>query len=695
MIRINKQLLLLVGFIILATSLTPIVVSAASNRFIGVQKVLRRMPETEPVLSFSISLASYSRVMKQSEIPQLQKIKSSLVYFSKAEVKGKIYFRLIMGNFSHSRDAINKLARVKKHFPDAWIYKRGQQEQTQLKKRLISVNKEPEPVVIAKVTKPKRINKQDQKKIDFAAKLLAQSRQLLLDGNYYRLVQVSEKIIETGSAVQQQKAMEYEGIARERQRKFSQAVAIYKRFLKLYPESEMAPRIKVRLQGLTTMNLNPKAKLVKRLRRKADESWNFNGSISQYYRDNVIDTTADGTDRINSSLLTDISFVARRKKDNTTWSYRFDGGIVNDFLDNTNSGDISRAMVRYSNGNRGYEIIGGRQTRTAKGVLGRFDGVVLNLTRNQDIVYTLYGGFPVASSSDGFDNSRNFLGGSVNIKPLEKMEMDIYLMQQNIDGLTDRQALGTEIQYRTDKGFLYGIFDYDTFYNELNDITAIANYRYSNELVFNLTYDYRNSPWLTTLNAIQSQSVATIKELQTLFTDEEIYQFAQDRTSKSHSLFFGTYYQIDKSHQIDASITLSSLDATVASGGVEVVDASQDLNILASYTINGFFQENDFTSFGTSLSDTSASKNISLRFRTRFKGRFGIRYDPRLQLDYRESKTSEVSQWILKPSIKLKYKLNRETSFEGSVGIDYSNFNLPELDDQKSYNLFLGYSYYF
>jgi len=76
-------------------------------------------------------------------------------------------------------------------------------------------------------------------------------------------------------------------------------------------------------------------------------------------------------------------------------------------------------------------------------------------------------------------------------------------------------------------------------------------------------------------------------------------------------------------------------------------------------------------------------------------GTTGFRYDPRLRLDYRKNKNSKVEQYIIKPTFKMTYKPNRKVSFEGSLGIEYSNFDLPGLNDQILYDLFVGYIYQF
>jgi len=550
------------------------------------------------------------------------------------------------------------------------------------------------PKVIPKLIKKKPAKKPVTKKIGFAEELLEQARQLFLDRNYARVIAVSEKVIEIGSPEQKQRAMEFAGIARERQRKFAQAVAIYTRFLDLYPDSKLAPRIKIRLTGLQTMRDDPRARLSK-IKRKADKNWNMYGSVSQFYRDDVVDRGEDGTQEINSSLVSDVNFFARRKTDKSSLVIRIDAGMVNDFIDKEDEARLSRAMVNYTNNESDYQIIGGRQSRTVKGVLGRFDGLVYKGLSNESFNYSVFTGFPVQSSFDSPDSDRVFFGSSINFEPLDNLEMDVYLVQQQIFDLTDRQAIGTEFQYRNDKGFLYGIIDYDVFYSNINNVTAITNYRFSDKLVFNVTYDYRNSPLLTTLNALQGQPVETIEELQGLFNEDEIYQLAEDRTSKSQNLFIGSNYQISADRQIYMSLSLSSIEETIESGGVAAAQATEDTNLSADYSGKGFFSEDDYTTLGFRLSDTSSAEIISLRARTRIAGSHNLRYDPRLRIDYRKSKTSEVNQTILKPSLKVTYKPNKKISFEGSLGIEYSDFDLPELSDQVQYDLFLGYIYRF
>jgi hypothetical protein len=494
--------------------------------------------------------------------------------------------------------------------------------------------------------------------------------------------------------VQVQRAMELSGIVRERQGEFQKAIDIYTSFLELYPDSKIASRVSDRLIGLRTMAQDPKKQLATDNQRTTAD-WELGGSISQFYWRETIDRENNDKDIINSAWETDIDFFARHKTDTSALLIRFDGGYSKDIEAGENRSRISRAMVNYINNTLNYEVTGGRQAYTAKGVYGRFDGLVFNTLTKSDINYSVSTGSPVRSSYDGIDTERKFIGTSLNLKLSEKSEIDFYLLHQKVSSLIDRQTIGTEMQYRNDNGALYGIIDYDIHFNDLNNVTAIGNYRYSNSLSLNMTYDYRNLPFLSTTNALQGQSVRTIQELEKIFSTTEIYQLAQDRTSKSQNLFLGSSYQIDSLHQLHLNMFLSSTKATVGSGGVSAIPAYDEVHLSLEYAIQEFFKKGDYSSLGAHLSSTTSSDVISFRARTRLPGSGSMYYDPRLRLDYRQSNRSDIKQWIVSPSIKLSYKPDRNLIIDAKLGIEYSDYDLPELADQKAYFIYLGYLYHF
>lgn len=666
---------------------------AATVNFIKVEAIIVKPQRPVEVLPYAINLESYPGPLKKKVVRYSVNIKSNLIYLVKVTVDKKLYYRLVAGNFKNRQQAGLALSRIKKYYPGAWINSRVGKERRQLARLLSPDNKKPpvQKTVVAKTAL------QGNSSTDSAsvAKFLDRARQEFLDGNYTRVLAIANKIIETGSTEQIQKAMELAGIAHERQNKFTLAIAIYTDYLNLYPDSALSPKIKNRLQGLKTMGLEPRSRIDPVKRRSADSDWNINGALSLYYRNDVIKTVNEDREIVNSALVTDLNLIARHKTDSGTLMIRFDGGIYSAIEDAETDSRIGHALVSYTNSESGYQLTGGRQLHTAKGVYGRFDGLVYKKLSQQGYNFSIYTGFPAQSSYDDVQTDRRFIGTSVHFRPFSRLEIDIYYLQQDIFGLTDRQALGTEFEYRRGRSYLFGIIDYDLFYDDLNNFTAIGSFSYSDKLELNLSYDFRNSPTLTTSNALQGQMVESMEELKGLFSDEEIYQLAKDRTSKGQNLIIGTNYQIDNDHQLYLSISYASVEETIASGGVDAIPATKDLHFFADYSIRGFFHRDDYSSFGLRLSETASTNVISLRARTYFPGPGNLGYDPRLRLDYRKNHDTNVAQWILNPSIKLTYRASRKLNFEGSLGLEYSNFDLPEIDDRIAYSVLLGYLYQF
>ena len=309
--------------------------------------------------------------------------------------------------------------------------------------------------------------------------------------------------------------------------------------------------------------------------------------------------------------------------------------------------------------------------------------------------FSLYAGYPVISAYDSVDSERQFFGASVHFTVLENTQADLYLVDQQVSGLTDRQAVGAEVQHRHDRGFLFAIFDYDVFYEDINHVNAIGNYRMDDAWTLNVSYDFRKSPLLSTVNALQGQTVTDLEQLKSLFSDDEIYQLAIDRTSDSHHLLVSSSHQLDQRRSLFLTLSLTTYDATPSSGGVNDTPAIDDVHMAADYTVQGFFSGDDFTTLGLRLADTSSASILSMSARSRFSGGKGLRYDPRVRLEYREGKTTGVNQWTIYPRFRLTYRASERIEFEGGIGAEYTTFDLAEVADQTLYDVFLGYIYRF
>jgi hypothetical protein len=253
--------------------------------------------------------------------------------------------------------------------------------------------------------------------------------------------------------------------------------------------------------------------------------------------------------------------------------------------------------------------------------------------------------------------------------------------------------VGSEIRYHNDGSFVYGFIDYDLFYQELNNLSLNTNFQLAGDWTLNLSLSLGYSPTLSTLNSLQGQTVATIDELKDIFSDDEIYQLAQDRSSRSQNLFAGASYRFDATRHLYFYLSALKLEATEASGGVEDIPSSDYLQLSVDYSFQGLLTARDYATLGGGISSSPTGDILSVRARSRFGDSHGISYDPRIQLDLRTDKRDGNDQFILKPSFKVTYRSSNRLSFEGIFGIEYSDLNLPELEEQYTYSLYLGYYY--
>jgi hypothetical protein len=653
---------------------------AAGYEFSAIESLIGETPQALRIQPHAIVISSSRQ--RFDKLPQNTRnaLKGYFSYQARVKVNQTTYYRLVIGNYQTLNRARADLKKLKPTFPNAWVYRRSDVERQGLDKFLQQQGRsrktEPEPVVA-----------------ETEEELLARAKQYFLDQDYAPVIEITDRIILTGNLEQARAALELAGTVRERQGKFSRAADLYETLLDTSPPSEQRERILDRLQGIRTMALQPKARLQSPQRNPDDKDWIVRGALQQYYRNDVIERPGEDSEEVNQVLVSDIDLKIQRRREADILSFDVDAGLVADLMNDDTDNRVSRASLTYARDD--FRIIGGRQLRTVKGVLGRFDGITFSDLSSPAYQLSYFLGTLAQSSFDSLQSDNPLIGANVDFSPYDWFDVNLYLIHQEVSGLTDRQALGSEFQLRGASGFIHGIIDYDVFYEDLNNATFISNYRYDPRLSFNLTISQLNTPTLTTANALQGQAFSSIDELEKVYTRDEIYQMAQDRTSKSRSLYLGAYYVIDNRRQLNVDFSVFDMDATSASAGVAEIPSTTDTQLSLDYSINGFFTANDYTSLGFRLSDSDTSEIQSLRLRSRFAGSGGFSYDPRVQLDFRQSKSSGVDQTILKPSIKLKYQATRKLHLESDFGLEYSDLDLPDFDRQIAYSLFLGYIYFF
>jgi hypothetical protein len=618
------------------------------------------------------------------------------VYVAEAVVSGKTWYRLRLGFFANTEEANRVLAQVKRAYPDAWIDKASTVERQASDSTALNVVAERQPPAQAALPAP--LPGARPLSDERAEQLMEKARQSMVDKNYRRAISYYTRVLRSPEVQYHQQAQELLGLAREKNGQLAHAKAEYETYLKRYPEGEDAARVKQRLQGLLTARAKPRESLkpgAATERKKAASRTSVAGSFSQFYRYDGSRTDLTGSQTDQSLLLTDGAISTRTRTDEHDIRFQFNGGNQYDFqLDASPDGlRTSNLYVDVADIDKEYSLRLGRQSRTTGGVLGRFDGGLFSYQLKPKMNLNLVAGTNVnLSEQSSFQNDRYFYGASLDFKRFnDRLDLTAYAIQQVIDGITDRTAIGAEARYNDPRQSYFAQVDYDVHYDELGLFLFLANWRFENQATLNLQLDYRKSPLLTTSNALQGQPVTSIGDLLNILPESTINDLAEDRTATSKLLNVSATYPINDRFQVNADFTWSNLSSTPASGGVDATESSGDEYFYSVQVLGkGIFTKSDISFLGLRYADAKTSDTYTLTADTRFRVDNKWRINPRLIYDYRD-RDSGATITKIKPSGRFEYRWDRKLTLELDAGAEWESDSENDDNDRLSYFLYLGY----
>ena len=650
----------------------------------------RQVPRpTVETPDFVINLASFDRVPTLADTPKLALAANQRVFYSEDTVDGQTRYRIRLGNFNTADEARAALGKLQTHYPDAWI------DQVEAGEVSVDMTAAAAPVSTGDSTSLTKVDE-----------LMAEARQTMVAGDISRAIQLYTKVLQLPEHERLAEAQEYLALAREKNGQIAHAKAEYERFLSLYPNHEGATRVGQRLAALLAgrrqqhaANGSSAASADPRKRRQS--SWRFQTFFSQYYRRDVNQQTDQDEVVSQSALYSDINFDARRRGERFDFSGRISAGYRNDFLDEGfsagNQSRISYAYADLADAVTGLRGRVGRQSKNTGGVLGRFDGLNLGYQATERILVNAVIGKPAYSSNDGIDSERTFYGASVNYGPLlDGLDLGLFFIQQDIEGIVDRQAVGGEFRYFGENQSLWGLVDYDTKYQELGSAFLQASWRFGSRLTLHGSFDQRHSPFLSAGNAIIGQPVANFSELLTIFGETDVRQLGLDRSPLSMTYSVGMSHSLTPRLQINVDANETSVDASPDSGGIFGTPASDYSYYSTNIVASSLLKEGDVTIFGVRYSDSTTSKVISLTMDSRFPFGRNWRVNPRLRVDRRERASETDYEWIYTPGIRIQYRRNQKLRIELEAGRQYSQRDIVGVNiDRESYFINLGYQAFF
>jgi len=539
------------------------------------------------------------------------------------------------------------------------------------------------------------------------AGLMRDAKRAMTAGELPRAIQIYTKVLQLPDSTYHPEAQEYLALARERNGQIAHARAEYQRFIALYPDNDGAPRVKQRLAALLAQPSSAAAPLAAArpsssgTRAGAQSPWTVRTFLTQYYRRDVNQVNDNDEVVSQSALFSDVNLDARRRGERYDFSARVSGGYRYDFLGET-EGSGNRARLSYAYADLADSRSGlrgrlGRQSRNSGGVLGRFDGANLAYQVNDRLRLEAVAGKPVNSTADGLDDERTFYGISSTFGLIaDDLETGVYFLQQDVNGMTDRQAVGAELRYFGERKTLWAMADYDTSFDELGSLFVQGSWRMGAQTTLTGVIDRRRSPFLSASNALIGQSLTEFSELQSLFTEEEIRQLALDRAAQSSTITLGLSRPLTPKLQINVNVSDTEIDSTPDSGGIAGLPASSYRYVSTDFIASSLITEGDVSVFRFRYADTENNSTYSTSLDARFPIGGRLRINPRLRLDYREIKADASTQLTYSPGLRLQYRKDRNLRIDVETGMQFASREMETMNqDRESWFVNLGYQWFF
>jgi tetratricopeptide (TPR) repeat protein len=542
-----------------------------------------------------------------------------------------------------------------------------------------------------------------------ARESLLQAKAALKEGRAVAAIDLLNRVLNLPPTKAAQEAQELIGQAREANGEISKARAEYELYLKLYPNAAEAGRVRTRLAGLGTAQTAGRTGAQPLPSGKPEYS--FFGSASSYYYHgstkydatlappqpglNFDQISLTGTDQ--SALVSNIDLNGRVRAGG--WDNKI---VVRDtqsqsFLSNQKSYNrLNNAYVETLNKGLDFFARAGRQSSPGYGVLGRFDGAWLRYGFNAHAKFDLVAGEPVEFYAAP---KKKFIGGAVDIGPFaDRWSGNAFFIEQRVDGLGDRRAVGSEIRYLDPQKNGFALFDYDLTSKALNIALLQGNWQLREGTSFNFLFDRRRSPILQLTNSLNALPLRTVQEnIDSGITLDELRNVAKVITPTSTLFSVGVTHQLTPAWQLGGDIKYSEVSGTGAIGSQIAQEGTGKVFVYGlqairtgALTLNDIIVATTNIIRGNSYNGESYQLSHVLLLMEKWRIESTLKYYH--QTDIRDNVLDRLT-----PSVRVSYRWFDRLSVEGEAGAERSKNRGPaqtEKTMRRYYNLGMRYDFF-
>ena len=545
--------------------------------------------------------------------------------------------------------------------------------------------------------------------------LLDEARAAIKKQRYGEAIAKLRRVLSAPENEVSREALELLGTAHQRNGDLASARAQFEDYIARYPDGEDAARVRQRLRGVLTALGEPPPKL-REARSTAgapnESNVSVAGSFSQFYlRNDGFRTLRDPSlppeanpdpDKYRvhqNSLLTGLDVTAAWNTAFAKSRVRFSGTEEHDFsgedpeIVGVASLYLETALLDYD-----LKLKLGRQTESSNGVLGRFDGASIVWRANDLVRLGVIGGSPVWSRRDApFEDGRYFVGVNAGFTPWAGVDIGVYALEQRVDDLIDRRAIGTDLKYLSPSLSVFATLDYDVHFGEVNLALLNASWTLPSKSVIYGSIDHRKSPFLTTTAALQGQPFLTLYDMLKQHSEDDLYRFAIDRAATFNSVGVGISHPFNANWQATLDVNWTNISDTPASAGVAAQRGTGDEFYYSAQLIGtSLTTEGDMLIAALRYADRQASDLYVFDTQIRYPVTSALRVSPRLRLGLLEGKGTDLTEYTVQPSLLVDYAITKDWHFETEIGATWSERHMGAVEEQTTDLFFtVGYRYDF
>jgi tetratricopeptide (TPR) repeat protein len=618
--------------------------------------------------AYAINLDSEPKPFAQADIDLAHQRLKAAIYVSEVTVSGEKWYRLRAGPIDDRKEADRLLDLALHDYPRAWVAI-GDDSVTTAGGAVTAGAERLPPV--------EKIGSDPPLQPEELKRLMAQARVAVDKHDYKTAITVLTKLQRQPEFPDRASAQELLGLARERSGELAHAKAEYEEYLRRYPNGEAAERVALRLR--TLRNAEARARTGREPPGEV-HGWEISGDWSQLFRydgqrittgappPNTSSTVPTGPlTQTENAVFNDVDLLARDRGTTFDWIGRLSAGYDKSFQSSAtalaNPTRVSIASFEVLDRPLGLLARLGRQVSVQDGILGTFDGLFMSWQFKPSWSLTAAAGYPVEQLILAPQTQERFETVALGYAPPgAHWDGSIFATTEEFEGYKDRQAVGVQTRFLAQNASLVTVIDYDTFYHSLNTASAIGTLTLPAR--WNLSFDAerRNSPVLTTRNALVGQPYTDLNQLATnlTLTPQDIYQLARDRTPITQDYSLTINKPIGDRFQFTAIVSGLEEGATPSSAGVAAVPAT---GLLLNYQLqlfaNDLLRKGDFNVITLTTGNTEVGRVDSAALTSRFPIGGSWRLGPRFAVNRLSQQSDGATETSYIPSALLDWERGR------------------------------------